>query len=204
MTHPTRIELDAAIADARRGHRLHEYERVSYVLADKAQRYIDHVEEERAEAPKTLEDMQAEVTSWCERKGWKGEGSAPVTFGDTMALLHSEVSEALEAFRDWGLRDATETIPVANVCPLDGGDITTSGGRHSARCVKAACRYEGEGVPDPSPKLAKPEGVGSEFADILIRLLDDCDRWGVDLRAEYERKMAYNERRPYQHGGRAL
>jgi hypothetical protein len=39
---------------------------------------------------------------------------------------------------------------------------------------------------------------------VLIRLLDDCDRWGVDLAFEFERKMAYNEKRPYQHGGRIL
>lgn len=114
-------------------------------------------------AAKTLRQMQDEVTAWCERKGWKGEGSASVTFGDTMALLHSEVSEALEAYRDWGTADATGTEPDA-----------------------------------------KPEGIGSEFADVLIRLLDDCDRYGVDLDAEYERKMAYNERRPFQHGGRIL
>lgn len=185
MTHPTRAALDAAIADAQRGHRLHEYERVAADLAFAAKGYIAHVEERRAEAPKSLEDMQAEVTSWCERKGWKGEGSAPVTFGDTMALLHSEVSEALEAYRDWGLRDATtsERVP----CP-------------DPQCGDSTWDHDcGE-----TTRPGKPEGVGSEFADILIRLLDDCDRWGVDLRAEYERKMAYNERRPYQHGGRIL
>jgi hypothetical protein len=48
----------------------------------------------------------------------------------------------------------------------------------------------------------KPEGVGSEFADIFIRLLDDCDRFGIDLRAEYERKMSYNRTRAYRHGGK--
>lgn len=162
MTHPTREALDAAIADAQRGHRIHEYERVAFDLVSAAQAYIKHVEEKRVDVRDHLEDMQRKVTEWCERKGWKGEGSAPVTFGDTMALLHSEVSEALEAYRDWGLADATI----------------------------------GEGL--------KPEGVGSEFADVLIRLLDDCDRYGVDLRFEFERKMAYNEKRPYQHGGRIL
>ena len=158
-----------AVTDAERGHRITEWEGVAQRLASAVKEHFRL--EANPKAPKSLEDMQAEVTSWCERKGWKGEGSAPVTFGDTMALLHSEVSEALEAYRDWGLKDAT------------GPDELD---QHSHL------------VP------AKPEGVGSEFADILIRLLDDCDRWGVDLRAEYERKMAYNERRPYQHGGRAL
>lgn len=50
----------------------------------------------------------------------------------------------------------------------------------------------------------KPEGVGSEFADVLIRLLDSCNRFGVDLFAEYQAKMTYNATRPYRHGDRPV
>ncbi len=168
--------LGRAIDDARRGHRPSEWERVAYDLATAAEQFLH---------TKSLKDMQDEVTAWCERKGWRGEGSAPVTFGDTMALLHSEVSEALEAFRDWGTADATKD------------EWTT--------CTDPQC---GDSTWDHDCDVrripGKPEGIGSEFADVLIRLLDDCDRWGVDLTFEYERKMAYNEKRPYQHGGRAL
>jgi NTP pyrophosphatase (non-canonical NTP hydrolase) len=131
-----------------------------------------------------LRDMQAEVMDFCHAKGWAGPGSAPVTFGDTMALLHSEVSEALEAFRDHGLADATQ----------DHYD------RLHGLCVHGERRSECAVQPGP----AKPEGVGSEFADVLIRLLDDCDRFGIDLAAEFDRKMAYNRTRAYQHGGRTL
>lgn len=106
----------------------------------------------------TLAERTAEVVAWAQRKGWNNPGP---TFGEAMALLHSEVSEALEAFRDFGTADVT----------LEDG---------------------------------KPEGVGSEFADVLIRLLHYAGLFGIDLDAEYERKMAYNERRPYRHGGRAL
>lgn len=197
MTHPTRVALAEAIADAQRGHRLHEYERTSSNLASAALAYIKHVDEQRADVRDHLEDMQRKVTEWCERKGWKGEGSAPVTFGDTMALLHSEVSEALEAYRDWGTEDAT-----AHYSP----------GEHSPVCAWAQwALHDLDHVKGTAPACdcefgedKKPEGVGSEFADVLIRLLDDCDRWGVDLRFEFERKMAYNEKRPFQHGGRIL
>jgi NTP pyrophosphatase (non-canonical NTP hydrolase) len=51
---------------------------------------------------------------------------------------------------------------------------------------------------------SKPEGVGSEFADILIRLLDDCYLFGIDLQAEVERKIAYNRTREYRHGGKRI
>lgn len=79
-----------------------------------------------------LPQMQAEVAVLLRDMGWN---DPPVSFGEAMALLHSEVSEALEAYRRWGLDDHT-----------DAG--------------------------------SKPEGVGSEFADVLIRLLADCEQFG--------------------------
>lgn len=194
MTHVTRAELDKAIADAVRGHRPSEYEGVAIRLVTAAKNYIDHVEAERNDSTRhvranVLANMQSEVTQWCERKGWKGESSARVTFGDTMALLHSEVSEALEAYRDWGLEDATGKKP-----------------RHlpSSLVAEVGVQKARELINADAKRPPKPEGVGSEFADVLIRLLDDCDRWGVDLAFEFERKMAYNETRAYQHGGRTL
>jgi NTP pyrophosphatase (non-canonical NTP hydrolase) len=92
---------------------------------------------------KTLAAMTAEVQEWGRADGWY---DSPVSFGEAMAYLHSEVSEAFEAWRQWGLK---APVPVVAI----GG---------------------------------KPEGVGSEFADILIRLLDTCIRFGVDLEAERE------------------
>ena len=121
---------------------------------------------------KTLKEMSAEVDAYCADKGWREKGG--VTFGERIALLHSEVSEALEAWREWGLRDATHDL-----------------------CLEAA----GECL---SPVLPKPEGVGAEFADVLIRLLDDAFVAGIDLEAEYERKMTYNRTRPYRHGGKPI
>lgn len=122
--------------------------------------------------PKSLARMAHEVEQVNRANGWHDDER---TFGDGIALLHSEVSEALEAFRKWGLADVTES-----------------------------CVYNSfSGDPDPH-RMPKPEGVGSEYADILIRLLDSCQRDGIDLAAEYERKLAYNRTRGYRHGGKRL
>lgn len=48
-----------------------------------------------------------------------------------------------------------------------------------------------------------PEGVAAELTDVLIRLLDLCDQFDIDLAVAYEDKMLYNRTRPYRHGGLA-
>lgn len=96
--------------------------------------------------------------------------------GDDVALLHTEVSEMYEAYRKTGLDDATEDYVTAR----DGFGQEIATFQH------------------------KPEGFGSEAADVFIRLLDTCERHGVDLDWEYERKMVYNRTRSYRHGNKAV
>ena len=120
----------------------------------------------------TFKIMMSEVDGLNHRKGWHDEGISR-TFGDEIALLHSEVSEALEAYRQWGIDDATTGLAHAEA----EQELNT---------------------------LPKPEGVGSELADVLIRLLDTCACHDIDLYMEYRRKMDYNWTRPIRHGGKVL
>lgn len=136
---------------------------------------------------KTLKVMASEVAEVNKEKGWYEDGR---TVGDDIALLHSEISEALEAFRDFGLEDGTKTPEQIRQ-------------HHSIGSPHGFCNH-GELPGNCKEASSKPEGVGSEMADVLIRLLDFCDRRGIDLDAEYERKIAYNRTRPFRHGGRAL
>lgn len=127
----------------------------------------------------SLEEMQAEIYEINQANGWFDSGRS---FGDDVALLHSEVSEMFEAFRDHGLADAT------------------------APARPVAATNEGSFVQDQLGlvSLPKPEGVGSEAADIFIRLLDTCQRAGINLRDEYTRKVAFNKTRGYKHGGKSV
>jgi NTP pyrophosphatase (non-canonical NTP hydrolase) len=48
----------------------------------------------------------------------------------------------------------------------------------------------------------KPEGIASEFADIIIRVCHYAEYLNIDLDAAIEEKMLYNKERPYRHGNK--
>lgn len=129
-----------------------------------------------------LADAAERVYEVNEANGWFENER---TVGDDLALLHSEVSEALEAFRDHGLEDATTNYV----------QVRRPWWRRLLQPRVVVLRF------DPNPK---PEGFGSEAADVLVRLLDTCKRRGVDLGYEFERKLAYNATRGHRHGGKRL
>jgi NTP pyrophosphatase (non-canonical NTP hydrolase) len=93
-------------------------------------------------------------------------------FGTAIALIHSELSEALEEVRSGK--------PELYFKEVNGFTVTD------------ATERRGE----------KPEGVAVELADAVIRIADLCGHLGIDLEAAIDLKMAYNETRPFKHGKR--
>jgi len=81
---------------------------------------------------------------------------------EKIALMHSELSEALEEYRN---KHAPDEI------------------------------YFKDG---------KPEGIPVEIADLIIRALDFCAGYGINIDEVMEAKMKYNASRPFMHGGKLI
>ncbi|WP_342439997.1 hypothetical protein NSS79_15325 [Paenibacillus sp. FSL L8-0436] len=110
------------------------------------------------------------------RKGWWDEDRS---FGEIIALIHSEASEALEDYRK---------------------------GNHPGNVWYERRLPEGgiQTVLEMERSTDKPCGIPSELADIVIRVFDVCGRYGIDLEEAIQEKMTYNTTRPQRHGGKVL
>lgn len=47
-------------------------------------------------------------------------------------------------------------------------------------------------------------GIGMEFADVILRILDYCAHEVIDIEGLLIRKNEYNKTRPYKHGGKVI
>lgn len=125
----------------------------------------------------SIATIQQEAYFRAVESGWWPEHQ-DVNVPEKIALMHSELSEALEELRAG--RDVAERYYT--------GD--------------AGLRVDFPVSPDGRPY--KPEGVPSELADVIIRILDLCGHFGIDMEAVLEEKMRYNATRSFRHGGRAF
>ena len=105
-----------------------------------------------------------------------GFWDTPPEFGTSIALIHSELSEALEEVRAGNrIRPGTPTPPVYY---SGGGYVST----------------------EPTACCTKPEGYATELADAVIRIADLCGYLGIDLEGVIREKMGYNATRARMHG----
>jgi hypothetical protein len=137
-----------------------------------------------------LVELCADSAATAAKSGFVGQ-SLP----EFVALVHSELSEALEQHRD-------HRAPAEVWYSLKSSK------------VEAAIRLElGLGMDDPLPKGcvtsipvpagtpgAKPEGIPSELADVVIRCAHYAGANGIDLAKAVIEKASYNKTRPFKHG----
>ena len=141
---------------------------------------------------KTINEYVKEAHDNAVKHGW---WEKPKSMGELLALIHSEVSEALEEHRNG--KTPNETYYSGKVKANDGKvtHIMTSN-----QVGYAAIGYQ----PNIHIDITKPEGIPSELADVVIRVFDMCGYFGIDLEDAISEKMEYNKNRPYKHGNKKL
>jgi hypothetical protein len=137
---------------------------------------------------KGLNDLRDDALRIAVEHGFKD-----ATIAEDFALMHSEISEALEDHRDG--RGVTEVWYEEKVPAFDAlggllGDVVMR-------------RFQGRiGITSPPVGFTglKPAGIPHEMADVVIRVLHFCGKHKIDLEKAVAAKMAYNEGRPFKHG----
>lgn len=100
------------------------------------------------------------------------------SYEEVIALIHSELSEALEEYRD-----GKQMLYYKDSNCNKGGDCAPEDNM-DCPCDETQCMYFVPG---------KPEGIIVELADVVIRILDYCGRRSIDIGDELDLRSAGND-----------
>lgn len=128
---------------------------------------------------------------------WDGvENKDPRVIPEKLCLIHSEVSEALECYREIGNLEGAGYALNESIYDGEDGDISLD------RFLYTENGNDLDTKDLDRTKPRKPIGLDSEFADIVIRVMDLCSHLGIDLGKAILEKHQYNVTRPFKHGGK--
>ena len=176
-----------------------------------------------------LSDLQREAHAIAKDHGWWDE---ECTFGDLIALVHSALSKALEAYRVNGIDSwlerqyphSRDTQPLTHLDVPEEGDKPAGVASELADVVIRVAEWYEWKLPkrqllafDPNESFGEhivsahemlSDVRGSEPTDVLSDFVEYiramAAHYGIDLDAAIEAKMEYNRGRSYRHGGKAL
>ena len=118
---------------------------------------------------KNLTEWSKEIHKANVEKGFYEEEKQ---FGTQIALIHSELSEALEADRHKIKADLYQFESLME----EGNEFVTTF------------------------KETVKDSVEDELADAMIRIMDTCGHLGIDIQKHIELKLRYNSTRAHKHG----
>jgi NTP pyrophosphatase (non-canonical NTP hydrolase) len=154
---------------------------------DKAYAEMWERENGRMAMSKTINQLVQDAHQNAVSKGWWEEDRS---FGEIIALIHSEASEALEDYRE-GYQPTEMWYEWT-----DPNGEKLEFAEHETEII--------DSLGKPHYVYGKPCGIPSELADIVIRVFDACGRYGINLEKAIAEKMAYNATRPHKHGGKVI
>jgi hypothetical protein len=136
----------------------------------------------------SLELMMLKIHANANTKGfWEPDGSPKgYNVAEKLALIHSEVSEALEADRKKDYRSIATFV-------ARWDEVRNS-------MDPALSKDEVEDIYARLYKDYVKDSFGGEMAGTIIRCLDLCGKLGIDIEGHIIAEMNYNSTRPFKHG----
>jgi len=128
----------------------------------------------------SLNELRDEIFAYAEKQGFH---EAPFNFGESLMLIVSELSEALEADRK-GKYAENPLVPMTN----------EKVGYDNLLNIKP------ETITERFYKTFVKGTVEEEIADAIMRLCALAGHNSIDLDWHIKAKMAYNKTRPFKHG----
>lgn len=187
-------------------------------MSDLTKSAFEEMFETEEDAELTLLDMQAEVREVNEANGW---WDIDRPFSADIALLHSEISELHEAMLHNDEENVAEEFADIFIRLLDtaerkmlelAGEVSIPHGAEkmfypgvaalhgfTTRAYEVYRKHGDDALTRGTVAHAK---ITNEFKCLLSLVMSSAALMGVDLIAEYQKKIARNRERGYRHGGK--